>query len=162
MIQFEDISFRKVKLKATLDGIFMTVLNFDWLVCHEIMTREIRKVKKEQNQKRECSWLQTKQQKSMTVLRPQCDFRLFSMVDWQKTPLSFWNTSPFVKLFHEILPIPIYDRHLIWIPLWSTWLLGKLTIESWAFFVTLRSFHPCLLYVETDAKKVDIRKNPCL
>ena len=45
-----------------LDGVFMSVLNFDWLVLHEIMTREVRKVKKEQNQKRDRSRQQTKQQ----------------------------------------------------------------------------------------------------
>ena len=40
----------------------MSILNFDWLVLHEIMTREIRNVKKEQNQKRDRSRQQTKQQ----------------------------------------------------------------------------------------------------
>ena len=72
VIQFEDILFRKVKLKKTLDGVFMSILNFDWLVLHEIMTREVRNVKKEQNQKRDHSWLKTKpQQKLKTVLGPQ-------------------------------------------------------------------------------------------
>ena len=49
VIQFEDFLFRKVKLMTTLDGVFMSVVNFDWLVLHEIMTREVRNVKKEQN-----------------------------------------------------------------------------------------------------------------
>ena len=45
-----------------LDGASMSVLKFNWLVLHEIMTREVRNVKKEQNQRRDHSRLQTKQQ----------------------------------------------------------------------------------------------------
>ena len=40
----------------------MSVLNFDWLVLHEVMTREVHNVKKERNQKKDHSRLQTKQQ----------------------------------------------------------------------------------------------------
>ena len=43
-----------------LDGVFMNIINFDWMHLHEIMTREVRNVIKEQNQKRDHSWLQTK------------------------------------------------------------------------------------------------------
>ena len=46
-----------------LDSVFMSILNFDWLVLHELMKREIPNVKKEQNHKRDHSWLQTKQQR---------------------------------------------------------------------------------------------------
>ena len=53
MIQFEDFLFRKVKIKTTLDRVIMSILNFDWLVLHEIMTREVQ---------RDRSSLQTKQQ----------------------------------------------------------------------------------------------------
>ena len=51
--------------------------------------------------------------------------------------------------FIKYNPFPSMFVHLIWIPLWSTWLLGKLTIESWAFFVTtfLPSVFTFLLYV---------------
>ena len=37
-IQFEDFLFKKVKLKTMLDGVFMSksILNFDWLILHEI------------------------------------------------------------------------------------------------------------------------------
>ena len=45
-----------------LDGAFMSILNFYWLVLHEIMIREIHNFKKEQNQKRNRSRLLTKQQ----------------------------------------------------------------------------------------------------
>ena len=41
----------KVKLKIALDGVFMSVLNFDWLVLREIISREVLNVKKVQNQK---------------------------------------------------------------------------------------------------------------
>ena len=43
---------------------YSSVLNFDWQVLHEteITTREVCNVKKEQNQKRDCSRLQTRQQ----------------------------------------------------------------------------------------------------
>ena len=69
VIQFEGFLFKKVKLKTTLDDIFMSVLNFDCLVPHEILTREVcRNVKKEQNQKRDLSRLQTKQQQKLTTL----------------------------------------------------------------------------------------------
>ena len=34
VFQFEDFLFRKVKLKTTPDGVFMSVLSFDWLVLH--------------------------------------------------------------------------------------------------------------------------------
>ena len=40
----------------------MSVINFDWLVLHEVMTREVHNVKKERNQKRDLSRQQTKQQ----------------------------------------------------------------------------------------------------
>ena len=64
VIQFEDFLFRKIKLTTTVDGVVMSVFNFDWLVLHEIMTREVRNFKKEPNQKKkkDCSWLQIKQQ----------------------------------------------------------------------------------------------------
>ena len=55
VIQFEGFLFQKVKLMTMLYGVFMSFLNFNWLVLHEIMTREVRKVKKEQNQKSDCS-----------------------------------------------------------------------------------------------------------
>ena len=63
VIQFEDFSFGKVKLKTTQDGIFMIILNFDWLFLFEIMTGEVRNVKKEQSQKRDHSRLQAKHQR---------------------------------------------------------------------------------------------------
>ena len=62
VIQFEKLWFRKLKLKTALDGIFMSVLNFDWLVLHKIKTIEVCIVKKEQNKKRNHCRLQTKQQ----------------------------------------------------------------------------------------------------
>ena len=49
-----------------LDGIFMSVLNFYWLVLYEIMTREVRNVKKDQNQKRVRFRLQAKQQQKFS------------------------------------------------------------------------------------------------
>ena len=52
VIHFIDFLSRKVKLKTTLDGVFMSIINFDWLVLNEIMASEIHKVKKEQNQKK--------------------------------------------------------------------------------------------------------------
>ena len=60
----------------------MSVLNFDWLVLHEILPREIRNVKKEQNQNRDHSRLQTKQQqKLMIVLGSQGTFELIFFVN---------------------------------------------------------------------------------
>ena len=41
----------------------MIILNFDWLFLFEIMTGEVRNVKKEQNQKRDHSRLQAKHQR---------------------------------------------------------------------------------------------------
>ena len=82
MIQFEDFSFGKVKLKTMLDGVFMSALNFDWLDLHEIMAREVHNIKKEQNQKSNRSQLQTKQQqKLMIVLGSQGTFELIFFVN---------------------------------------------------------------------------------
>ena len=80
VIQFEDYLSKKVKPKTMQDGIFMHVLNFDWHVLHEVMTREVCNVKKEQNQKRDRSWLQIKQQQKsdnssgtqVKIFKPKC------------------------------------------------------------------------------------------
>ena len=63
-----------------LDGVFMSVHNFDWLVLYEIMTREVRNVKKENKTKKKETVLGCKQKSDKnltTVVGPQWDLDSF-------------------------------------------------------------------------------------
>ena len=70
---------RKVKLKTKLEGVLMSVLNFDRLVLHEIMTSEVRNVEKELNHKKETALgcKQNNNKNLTTVLGHQCLINIF-------------------------------------------------------------------------------------
>ena len=78
VIEFEDFVFRKVKLKTTLDGVFMSILYFDWLVLHKSWQEKFVMSKKNKTKKETVlSCKQNNNKNSTTVLGPLCMDSLF-------------------------------------------------------------------------------------